>query len=178
MASLQRQDGTVVADIRLIQENLAPLGVDLKYWPTGGNERLQSLLAQAALDESEKENLLQGLDHYFEQLKKDAGYQSRDLIVIHDELPNLEAMLAKFDKCHTHADDEVRYIVDGEGVFGFVLPEGQQLELTMTAGDYINVPHHTEHWFRLTPLRRVKAVRYFTSTAGWVPEYTATPICF
>ena len=177
MASLQRQDGTVVTDTRLIQAGLAPLGVDLQYWPTGGSERLQALLAQASLDENEKEDLLQALDHYFEQLKKDAGYQTRDLIVIHEGLPNLDAMLAKFDKCHTHADDEVRYIVDGEGVFGFVLPDGQQVELTMAAGDYINVPCNTEHWFRLTPMRRVKAVRYFTSTAGWVPEYTATPIC-
>lgn len=178
MAILQRQDGTVVTDLQAIQAALAPLGVRLNYWPTGGSARLQALLAQTALNEAEKEELLGHLDHCFQRLKDEQGYQSRDLIVLHEVLPGLGEILGKFDKCHTHADDEVRYIVDGEGIFGFVLPDRQQVELTVAAGDYINVPRDTEHWFRLTPMRRIKAVRYFSSTAGWVPEYTGTPVLF
>jgi 1,2-dihydroxy-3-keto-5-methylthiopentene dioxygenase len=85
-------------------------------------------------------------------------------------------MLAKFDKVHTHSDDEVRYIIDGEGIFGFVLPDGRQVELTVETGDYINVPADTEHWFHLTEKRRIKAVRYFTSAEGWVANYTGTPV--
>jgi 1,2-dihydroxy-3-keto-5-methylthiopentene dioxygenase len=70
----------------------------------------------------------------------------------------------------------VRYIVAGEGTFGFVRPDGNQLELTVQAEEYINVPENTEHWFYLTPSKRIKAVRYFTTTEGWVPEYTSTEI--
>ena len=55
-------------------------------------------------------------------------------------------------------------------------PDGTQVELTVQPQEYINVPAGTEHWFYLTPKRRVKAVRYFTNTEGWVPEYTGTPI--
>jgi len=44
------------------------------------------------------------------------------------------------------------------------------------AGDYIHVPAGTEHWFVLTPARRIKAVRYFVTTEGWVPRYTDTAI--
>ncbi|MDJ0566530.1 MAG: cupin domain-containing protein, partial [Microcystis sp. M49629_WE12] len=106
------------------------------------------------------------------------GYQARDLIVLHPEIPNLDTLLAKFERCHTHADDEVRYIIDGEGVFGFVFADGSQGELTIQPQEYINVPAHSEHWFHLTASKRVKAVRYFTSTAGWVPEYTETVIRF
>jgi 1,2-dihydroxy-3-keto-5-methylthiopentene dioxygenase len=134
------------------------------------------LLAQAALSETEKEQVLAALDCYFAQLQQEAGYQARDLIVLYPDLPNLDDLLIKFERCHTHADDEVRYIIDGEGVFGFVLPDGSQGELTVQAEEYINVPAGTEHWFHLTPARRIKAVRYFTSTAGWVPEYTETAI--
>lgn len=102
------------------------------------------------------------LDGYFQQLQ-----QTRDLIVLHPDVPNLDELLAKFDRIHTHAEDEVRYILDGAGVFGFVRPDGSQVELTVEAADYINVPAGTEHWFYLTPQRRIKAIRYFTGTAGY-----------
>ena len=95
------------------------------------------------------------------------------LIVLHPEIPNLDAMLAKFNPIHTHSEDEVRYIVDGEGIFGFVRPDETQVELTVQPEEYINVPAGTEHWFCLTAARRVKAVRYFTGTEGWTPEYIA-----
>ncbi|MBE9016571.1 acireductone dioxygenase, partial [Chroococcidiopsidales cyanobacterium LEGE 13417] len=44
--------------------------------------------------------------------------------------------------------------------------------------EYINVPAGTEHWFYLTTARRVKAVRYFIDTTGWVPQYTGKEIRF
>jgi 1,2-dihydroxy-3-keto-5-methylthiopentene dioxygenase len=97
-------------------------------------------------------------------------------IIISSNSKNLLAILTKFDKVHTHADDEVRYIVAGEGIFGFVRPDGSQVELTVQPQEYINVPAGTEHWFLLTPARRIKAVRYFCGTDGWVPEYTGTQI--
>ncbi len=176
MAILRLETGEPLTEVGAIAAELAPLNIGLNVWSTGTDVR--SLLAQQTLTDDEKEQVLVGLDHYFEQLKADLGYTSRDLIVLHPEVPNLEVMLAKFDKVHTHADDEVRYIVDGEGVFGFVRPDGSQVELTVQAGEYINVPAGTEHWFYLTPSRRVKAVRYFAGTDGWTPEYTSTPIKF
>jgi 1,2-dihydroxy-3-keto-5-methylthiopentene dioxygenase len=98
--------------------------------------------------------------------------------VLHPEVPNLDALLSKFNSCHYHADDEVRYIVAGEGIFGFVRPDGSQVELTVQPEEFINVPANSEHWFYLTPAKRIKAVRYFTTTEGWTPEYTSTEIKF
>ena len=176
MAQLRESDGTLRATTADIAVALAPVGVRLERWPVGGGREVEALLARAALDDAEKERLLQALDRYFEKLVSEAGYKARDLIVIHPELADLEAMLARFDRCHTHDDDEVRYIIDGEGVFGFVRPDGSQVELTVSREDYIQVPAGTEHWFRMTAARRIKAVRYFTTTEGWTPRYTATPI--
>lgn len=178
MAILKLEDGTQLTDLGAIGEQLAPLNIQLNHWSTGDQPQVSALLNQVSLSDSEKEAVLLGLDHYFEQLKADLGYTSRDLIVLHPDVPNLDAMLAKFEQVHTHADDEVRYIVDGEGVFGFVRPDGSQVELTVQAEEYINVPAGTEHWFYLTPSRRIKAVRYFAGTEGWVPEYTGTAIKF
>ncbi|MBR8827453.1 MAG: acireductone dioxygenase [Gomphosphaeria aponina SAG 52.96 = DSM 107014] len=176
MAILRKQDGTITTNLEAIAQELAPLQVKLNLWPI--DPATHQLLAKEALAEEEKEQVLQALDPYFQQLKENEGYESRDLIVLHPHTPNLDSLLAKFNGCHTHADDEVRYLLDGEGVFGFVLPNGSQVELTIQPEEYINVPAGTEHWFHLTETRRVKAVRFFTTTAGWIPEYTATKILF
>ena len=85
-------------------------------------------LANPTLTEEEQEQVLTELNPYFESLKQNFGYQDRDLVILYPELPNLDNLLAKFQSCHTHADDEVRYIIEGEGVFGFVLPDGSLIE--------------------------------------------------
>lgn len=176
MARLKQEDGTVVSDIAGIQQALKPLGVQVHHWPTGDDPALNQLLDTPALDATQKEHVLEGLDHYFEKLKTEAGYHSRDLIVLHGGIEGLDKALEKFSPAHTHDDDEVRYIVDGEGVFGFSFPDGSQAELLLERGEYINVPKDTEHWFHLTETKRIKAVRYFSGTDGWVPVYTGAEI--
>lgn len=176
MAILTFEDGRQTQDLPEIAVALAPLGIVLSRWPVGTDPDLHSLLAQDTLSDAEKEQVLTRLDHYFQALQQSGGYQSRDLIVLHPHVPNLEGLLSQFSRCHTHADDEVRYIIAGEGVFGFVCPDSSQVELTIQAEEYINVPTGTEHWFLLTSQQRVKAVRYFTTTTGWTPDYTGTEI--
>ena len=176
MAILRLENGTIYTALEDIACELAPLQVSLNRWKIDPDRVIERLLAKEFLDNEEKEIVLNSLDRYFEKLKATAGYQSRDLIVLHPEFPNLHQLLSKFASCHTHADDEVRYIIDGEGVFGFVRPDRSQVELTIQPEEYINVPSGTEHWFHLTETNRVKAVRYFTTTEGWTPEYTGTEI--
>ena len=176
MAILRLENGTTYTQQSDITRELAPLNIQLNRWPVGDNPEIQNLLAKDAIDDSEKEQVLEALDSYFQQLNKSAGYQDRDLIVLHPDIPNLDAMLSKFNKCHIHADDEVRYIVAGEGIFGFVCPDGSQVELTVQPEEFINVPANTEHWFYLTAARKIKAVRYFTTKEGWTPQYTDTEI--
>ncbi|MEC4984488.1 MAG: cupin domain-containing protein [Oscillatoria sp. PMC 1068.18] len=175
MAKLQLEDNTIYTNLEDITRELASLNVELNYWQID-NPETRNLLAKENLSDSEKKQVLQSLDNYFQHLQETAGYQERDLIVLHPNTPNLDTLLGKFSPCHTHADAEVRYIIDGEGIFGFVRPDGTQVELTIQPEEYINVPAGVEHWFRLTDSRRVKAVRYFTTTEGWVPEYTNTKI--
>ncbi|AFY88397.1 1,2-dihydroxy-3-keto-5-methylthiopentene dioxygenase [Chroococcidiopsis thermalis] len=178
MALLKLEDGTIYNQLADISRELSSLNIQLNYWSVGEDSQLRQLLAQESLNSEEKEEVLVALDRYFEQLEQTSGYQSRDLIALHPGIPNLDEMLTKFDRIHTHADDEVRYIVDGEAIFGFVRPDGSQVELTVQPEEYINVPAGTEHWFYLTPARRVKAVRYFIDTTGWVPQYTGKEIRF
>ncbi|MFM7449189.1 MAG: 1,2-dihydroxy-3-keto-5-methylthiopentene dioxygenase [Leptolyngbyaceae cyanobacterium] len=176
MATLRLDNGMILTDLQSIAAELAPLQIQLNRWPVGDDARLLQLLVQEQLADSEKEQVLTGLDGYFHQLQQTAAYQSRDLIVLHPATPNLDDLLAKFNRIHIHVDDEVRYILNGAGVFGFVRPDLSQVELTVEAEEYINVPAGTEHWFYLTPQSRIKAIRYFTGTVGSTPQYTGTEI--
>jgi 1,2-dihydroxy-3-keto-5-methylthiopentene dioxygenase len=172
MARMIFSDGKENTDLNFIQARLGKLGIALKRWPAPDSPRAKDLLGKQSLTDAEKEELLKLVDNRFEELKRDKGYQTRDMVVIHEGIPNLAELLAKFDKIHTHSDDEVRYILAGSGFFGFVEPDGNQFLLEVTAGDYINVPANAEHWFEMKGCTRCKAVRYFIDTAGWTPHYT------
>ncbi len=178
MARIIFPDGKENTDLSFIQPRLSKLGITLRHWPAPEDSRAQALLNQQALNDTEKEELLKSVENRFEELKRDKGYATRDMVVIHEAIPGLNDMLAKFDKIHLHTDDEVRYILSGKGYFGFVEPDGNQFLLEVTAGDYINVPANTEHWFVMKDSPRIKAVRYFIDTKGWTPVYTQRDMLF
>ncbi len=172
MAKIISADGEEITVFNLIQQRLARLGIALNSWAAPQGGRAHTLLDKQSLDDSEKEELLQSVDNRFQELKNTKGYTTRDMIVIHENIPGLADMLAKFDKIHLHMDDEVRYILAGRGYFGFIETDGGQFLLEVSAGDYINVPANTEHWFEMKDSKRIKAVRYFIDTQGWTPVYT------
>ena len=178
MARMILPDGKEHTDFNFIAARLNKLGIALKRWPAPEGTHAQKLLAQQMLTDAEKEELLKSVDNRFEELKREKGYATRDMIVLHEAVPGLAEVLAKFDKIHLHTDDEVRYILAGKGYFGFVEPDGNQFLLEVAAGDYINVPANTEHWFEMKDSQRIKAVRYFIDTKGWTPVYTQRALAF
>lgn len=178
MARIIEPNGSEIRDLPAVQARLARLGITLRRWPAPTSARAQELLERKSLSDAEKEELLKLVDNRFEELRREKGYQTRDLVVIHEDIPGLADMLAKFDKIHTHSDDEVRYILAGSGYFGFVEPDGNQFLLEVGAGDYINVPANAEHWFEMRGCARCKAVRYFIDTSGWTPHYTGRARAF
>ncbi|MDH5544803.1 MAG: cupin domain-containing protein [Gammaproteobacteria bacterium] len=178
MARIIFADGRQETDMAVIEPILANIGVALKQWPTPEADDIQDLLESKALDDGQKEAVLKSVDNRFETLKQEYGYTTRDMIVLHEDIPGLGEILAKFESIHYHTDDEVRYIVGGKGYFGFVDGEGTQMLVEVVAGDYINVPANAEHWFTLGDSRRIKAVRYFIDTSGWTPVYTERPLQF
>lgn len=178
MAKIIFPDGVEEQDFAPIRDRLADLGITLRQWPAPDSERARALLAKPALSDEEKEELLQAVEPRFRELQDEAGYRTRDMIVIHEDIPNLADLLAKFEKIHFHSDDEVRYVLSGRGYFGFVESDGGQFMLEVSEGDYINVPANTEHWFTMGDSRRIKAVRYFIDTSGWTPHYTERALQF
>ena len=103
-----------------------------------------------------------------DEMKQRGGYRTADVIDVNPETPGLEAMLARFDKEHTHYEDEVRFILAGRGIF-FLHFDGRVVSVEVGPGDMLRVPRGTTHWFTLCEDRRIRAIRWFQDTTGWTP---------
>jgi 1,2-dihydroxy-3-keto-5-methylthiopentene dioxygenase len=120
-----------------------------------------------------------------DELKAAGGYVTADVIDVHPDTPNLDAMLSRFNSEHWHDEDEVRFIVEGRGLFHIRPDDGPVFAIEVEAGDLIRVPKGTHHWFDLCVDRRIRAIRLFQDPAGWTPHYTGSgvdqqfqPLCF
>ncbi len=90
-------------------------------------------------------------------------------------LLNLIALRSKFLAEHTHAEDEVRFFVEGQGLFSMHI--GQEVLVTLCErGDLISVPAGTRHWFDMGPTPSFCALRFFNNSAGWVATFTGDSI--
>lgn len=104
------------------------------------------------------------------------GYQSADVVNIHSGIENYPAIRAKFLAEHTHAEDEVRFFVEGKGLFWFNLDGEEIFNVCCEAGDLISVPQGTKHWFDAGIVPNVKAIRIFSNTEAWTPLYTDSKV--
>ncbi|MCY7381130.1 MAG: acireductone dioxygenase [Microcoleus sp. CAN_BIN18] len=172
MAVLQLEDGRIYTNIATIASQLAILNIEIDRLPTNENPTIQELLAQDILNVTEKQQILTAFKTEFAYFKRVSGCQWCDLKVLHPGSQQIYALMTQSNRTHTHADAEVIHILAGECVFGFVYANGSQIQLMLQAAEYIKVPANTEHWFYLTPLLYLKAVQYYTTAQGWVPEYT------
>ena len=76
---------------------------------------------------------------------------------------------------HTHDDFEIRFFVDGEGLF-CIHKDGKVYLTLCTKGDLINLPANLTHWFDMGPRPFFKAIRLFTTPDGWVGHFTGNDI--
>ena len=89
--------------------------------------------------------------------------------------PDREPLRRKFLEEHTHAEDEVRFFVEGCGLF--VLHIGSEvLSVLCERGDLMRVPAGTRHWFDMGSQPQFCAVRWFNNPEGWVAQYTGNSI--
>jgi 1,2-dihydroxy-3-keto-5-methylthiopentene dioxygenase len=176
MARLNIPDENVtLTDGDAIAAYLATCGVDYEQWLPE-----HVVAADAPADE-----ILRAYAKEIDQLNSRGGYVTADVIDVNPETPGLEEMLAKFNREHWHDEDEVRFIIDGHGLFHIRSAEKPVVAIEVEPGDLIRVPRGTRHWFNLCADRRIRAIRLFQDAAGWTPLYTESgaegnflPVCF
>jgi 1,2-dihydroxy-3-keto-5-methylthiopentene dioxygenase len=106
-----------------------------------------------------------------DMLKRERGYIEQDVVALQPDTPNLEAICAKFAPEHLHTDDEVRFVLEGAGIFDIRDNDNRWMRVTVEAGDLIVVPKDRYHRFYLTETKQIRCVRLFQDTSGWVPHY-------
>jgi 1,2-dihydroxy-3-keto-5-methylthiopentene dioxygenase len=126
-------------------------------------------------DNSTQEEILNAYSESLAPFMAKGGYKTADVINVHPNTPDLLKVREKFLREHTHSEDEIRFFVDGTGLFWFNVND-EVFSLLCEKGDLISVPARTRHWFDLGPNAFVKAIRIFTDAAGWVPNYTNSGI--
>jgi 1,2-dihydroxy-3-keto-5-methylthiopentene dioxygenase len=128
-------------------------------------------------DTATQEDILQAYSKDLFPFMENGGYQTADVISINSLTENYDTIRAKFLAEHTHTEDEIRFFVDGQGLFWFNLETEPVFNLLCEKGDLISVPAGTKHWFDAgenNPF--VKAIRIFIDMSGWVPHYTVSGI--
>lgn len=160
------QTQQTITDFKDIQSFLKKQKVNLERWQ-----------AQFLLKESDdQDTILKAYAHELQPFMKANGFLTADVINVHSQTPNLPQLRQKFLQEHTHSEDEVRFFVDGSGVFWFHFDNDVVARLTCCRGDFLAVPSGFRHWFDLAPGYFVKAIRIFSNKDGWVAQYTGSGI--
>ena len=149
-------------DRQTVTEYLAGIGIEYENWDT----------SRAVRSDAPAEEILAAYSDEIERLKARGGYVTADVIDVNSQSPGLDAMLAKFNREHWHDEDEVRFIIQGRGIFHIHPRNSAVVAIEVEAGDLIRVPRGTWHWFDLCSDRQIRAIRLFQDPAGWTPVYT------
>ena len=104
-------------------------------------------------------------------IKRDHGYVDEDFIELGPATPNLEAICAKFDREHFHTEDEVRFVVAGDGIFDVRDGGDEWIRIEVAEGDMIVIPARKYHRFYLGEQKQIRCMRLFANHEGWTPLY-------
>jgi 1,2-dihydroxy-3-keto-5-methylthiopentene dioxygenase len=155
----QTSDGDAIAG------ELAARGVRFERWPTPVD-------LEPGADPA---GILAAYAGEIARVRAEGGYRTVDAIRLGPDHPDRAALRAKFLAEHTHSEDEVRFFVEGRGLFCLHIGD-EVLQLLAERGDWIGVPAGTPHWFDTGERPDFCALRFFDNSEGWVASFTGDPI--
>jgi 1,2-dihydroxy-3-keto-5-methylthiopentene dioxygenase len=157
--------GKRYTDFADIQRQLSDIDVKFERWTA--NCELSANADQASIIAAYQEPI--------DNLKQLYGFQFVDVINLSSNHPEKAAFRQKFLAEHIHDDFEVRFFIDGCGLF--YLHVGDKVYAALCEkGDLISVPANTTHWFDMGENPSFKCIRLFTTPEGWVARFTGSDI--
>ncbi len=121
------------------------------------------------------DTVIKAYQHAIDRLVAEKGYQSWDVISMRADNPQKEVLRTKFLSEHTHGEDEVRFFVEGAGLFCLHL-DGKIYQILCEKNDLISVPAGTPHWFDMGSAPHFTAIRIFDNQEGWIANFTGDTI--
>ncbi len=125
--------------------------------------------------EASQEHIIAAYRSSIDRLIDRYEFRSVDVISVGTDHPDKVALRDKFLSEHTHDEFEVRFFVEGRGLF-YLHVEDKVYVILCEQGDLISVPDKTRHWFDMGAHPHIKAIRLFTTPEGWVARYTGDTI--
>lgn len=157
--------GEVFRDTGQITSALAAIDVVFERWQTDA----------ALSSDADQEEVLAAYADSIQRLRQQYPVQSIDVVALRPDNPQKADFRQKFLSEHTHADFEIRFFVDGSGLFYLHVADRVYLILC-EKGDLISVPANTTHWFDMGADPDFKCIRLFTSAEGWVGQFTGSEL--
>lgn len=152
-------------DGELIAGQLKDIGVTFERW------KPQGVLPKSADDKA----VMNAYANDIERIKKIGAYNTVDVVRLAPDNPKKVEARNKFLSEHTHDEDEVRFFVEGQGIF--YLRTGGKIYMTLCCrGDLISVPAGVKHWFDMGPNPDFTCIRFFQTPEGWVADFTGDDI--
>jgi 1,2-dihydroxy-3-keto-5-methylthiopentene dioxygenase len=158
----------------LLKTTCNALGVSVGRWET---KHWQADSWFTMTDETAMmQALLEAIKDPLTTLKQQFGYVTEDVVKFSRDLEQYNIIADRFRREHHHADDEVRVVLAGAGVFGFVATEpgtgeASSFEIRVRQGDWLVIPAQTRHYFYIEPNQSIIALRVFKDTLGWEAIY-------
>lgn len=125
--------------------------------------------------DASQEQIIDAYRGSVDRLMKQYNFKSADVISLTPAHPDKSALRKKFLDEHVHTDFEVRFFVEGRGLF-FIHADQKVYAILCEQGDLLSVPANTPHWFDLGAEPELKCIRLFTTPEGWVANYTGDTI--
>ncbi len=157
--------GTTKTEFNDIVSTLADIGVLLEKWEAG----------MPLSRDASKEEVLAAYEESVSELNSKYGFKTVDVVGLNPDHPDREVMRNKFLAEHTHADFEIRFFVEGSGIF-YLHVDNKVYATLCEQGDLISVPANTTHWFDMGTTPYFKCIRFFTTDDGWVGNFTGSDI--
>lgn len=155
----------VVHHYERIAEKLWEIGVLFERW--SADSVLES--------DADQDSIIAAYRPSIDRLINRYEFRAVDVISVRADHPDKVALRNKFLSEHTHDEFEVRFFVEGRGIFYLHTQEKVYIVLC-EQGDLISVPDKTRHWFDMGENPDIKAIRLFTTPEGWVAKFTGDPI--
>lgn len=169
LLAIYHQDHPEIAEVvhnrDAISAQLEKIGGMFEFW--------QANIALA--NNASQDAILQAYANQVTRLQEKYNFQSADVINVSADNPQKSQMRAKFLDEHIHSDFEVRFFVEGKGLF--YLHAGEYVyAILCEQGDLISVPAGIKHWFDMGAEPHLKCIRLFTTPDGWVANFTGDAI--